>query len=115
MRFTVFATLVLLGVTPVLAGAQGPAPIGVRAERPTVRIDAHVPLASGVALAGTRRPSPVAKGALIGGLIGLGIGALAVATADSDSGDSQVVLVVPAMGMIGAGIGAVVGAITGRR
>lgn len=115
MRFTLFATLVLLGATPVLAGAQGPTPLGFRTPQPTTRIDASAPLAAGVAVAGARRASPAAKGALIGGLIGLGIGVLAVASADSDSGDSQVVLVVPAMAVIGAGIGAIVGAITGRR
>jgi hypothetical protein len=115
MRFTLLATLLLLGATPMLAGAQGPAPLGIPAQRSVARIDSRTLLPSGGALEGTRRASPAAKGALIGGLIGLGIGVLAVASADSDSGDSQVVLVVPAMAVIGAGIGAIVGAITGRR
>ncbi len=114
MKPLLLAALLLTALTPAMAEAQGPAPLGFRSSRAPAGPVAAPPVASsgsalGATQQGSRVGSKVLKGALYGSLLGFAIGVVAVATHEDTDGDQGVVIVIPGMTAIGAGVGAVIG------
>lgn len=115
LRHLAFAGLIVASIAtmPQAALAQGPGPVGIT--RAVHAAGVRQLSLSPDNLAARRRVSPAGAGALIGTAVGLVIGYLGTRPPGPGEGDGLGVEVMLGMGLVGAGVGALLGYMIGQR